>query len=596
MNARLCWLAALTVLAHASPSAAKGRTAPDYFPAKALYDCNDFISQDDIRALFDDIARDFEGTAETFSIGTSLEGREMHALKLSPDLTFEAVLPEVRIIGGIHGNECMGVQMVADIAVWLTAEYGANPFATRLLDEVEVVLVPSVNPDGYVGERATRENANGVDLNRNLHFAWVNAGEAPFSEPETRAIRNLSDTQNFTLGLSYHTEAPYVNAPWNYTPHHPPDEALFQAMGEAYAGSSSYNVVFGWDWFDIQGDVNDWSLGVKGTFDWTLELMSDLDPQWDIHSAGVAGFLSFIFQRAEGVVTDGNTGEPLAARIEIEPEGVPVFTDPERGDYHRVLLPGVYDITAVADGYISETQTGVIVESDAVTAVDFALEPIDGPHPTFGFSVNGMTLPQTVSHSTYITTPYLNRTVVWDALGPPDGEVYAMSPTGTVTIDMGPDSPVVDEDGPDLQIVSGDQGEDDPVTVQVAEAQDGPFVTVASGRGTFDVDIADSGFDSIRFVRLIDTGDDPFNVELAGYDLDAVINLSKGPFDGVDGGVTPDAPDGGAIEETAADASDDAWRASAGDCGCRITGYRPTDWMARLRALLNWSGLNGDSN
>jgi hypothetical protein len=577
------YLVLFALLAYSTPSAAKSWLASsDRLAPRALSSCSDFIAFDQIRVLLEGLSEDYGEIAAAFSIGTSVERREIPALRLSANPGAPAEeRAKVRIIGGIHGNECMSVQQVAYIAVWLANGYGDDPFVTRLLDEAEVVLVPTVNPDGYDGDWATRSNANGVDLNRNLHFAWVAdsaAGPSPFSEPETRAVRDLSRTTRFTVGLSYHTHATYVNAPWNYSPYHPPDEALFQAMGEAYAGTSAYHAVFGWDWYDIEGDVNDWSLGVMGTFDWTLELISDLDSQWDIHSAGLEGFLSFVFQGAAGVVTDGETGAPLSARIEVSPEGVPVFTDPGAGDYHRVLLPGRYDVTAIAEGYHPETRTGVVVEEDNLTFVDFELEPLRGDVPLYGFSVNGMTLPSAIRTNNYQYNTYLNRTMVWDALGEPDGVVYSLSPGGTITVDMGASSPVADLPGSDLRLVAGEMGEDDPVTVQVAEDQDGPFETIAEGTGTFEADIGASGFGAIRFVRLVDESDGVFNAEHPGYDLDAVVHIARG---------APAPSDGG---EPPPDAGDDAaaWRARAGDCGCRAAGGRPLRALRWLTALVSW--------
>lgn len=576
-----CLVIVLSALFAASPVAAKSRTAPSGpYNTKSLSDCNDFISHEEIDILFQEIAQSQGDIATAFSIGRSVEGREIFALRLSATASDDFEGPRVRLIGGIHGNECMAVQLVTEFAVWLSDGYGDDPFVTRFLDEAEVVMVPVVNPDGYTGAVASRTNANGVDLNRNLHFAWIGVGDHPFSEPETRAIRDLSDLTAFTVGISYHTAAPYVNAPWNYSPYHPPDEALFQAMGEAYAGASSYNVVFGWDWYNIEGDVNDWSLGVKGTFDWTLELMSDLDPQLGVHTAGLEEFLSFAFQGIRGRVIDGTTGLPVQARVEVGAAGAPIFTHPRGGDYHRILLPGRYDIAAIAPGYEAMTVAGVEVPEDDVARVDFELSPSSSEEPEYAFSVNGMTLPEPVSHSVYQYDPYLNATMIWNALGPPDGRVYSLSPEGSITLDMGAAAPVADAEGPDLRVVAGDMDEDDAVIVLVAASQDGPFETVAQGTGTFEVDIATSGLGAVRFVRLVDDNEGLlFNAAHPGYDLDAVVNLSAGPhLDGDAGIPDTEVPDGGG-------AFDDV-RATAWRCDCAAVGGKAargaTDWIEAI--------------
>lgn len=89
------------------------------------------------------------------------------------------------IIGGIHGNEPATVTLAEAFAErhLLTGHTGEN-----------VAVIPVANPDSY--QHNSRYNANGVDLNRNFETGWnpqsiEPAGPAPWSEPETRALRDL---------------------------------------------------------------------------------------------------------------------------------------------------------------------------------------------------------------------------------------------------------------------------------------------------------------------------------------------------------------------------------------------------------------------
>ena len=572
--------------------------AKDDFRARSLTSCEGFPSNDAIGDIFAALAEQHSEIARELVIGASVLGREIHALRLSADPEVESEEPEARIIGAIHGNECMGADIVLSAAEWMIAEYETDPVVTGLVDNAELVFVPLLNPDGYTAETATRENDHGVDLNRNLHFAWTGGGPEPFSEPETRALRALSQENSFTLGISYHTVSYYVNASWNYTPHHPPDEALFQTIGEAYAGKSAFLPVFGWDWYDIQGDVNDWSLGTQGTFDWTLELMSDLDSQWEINRAGLIAFLSFMFQGVEGRVIDAATGAPLAARIDIDPAGAPVFTDPDVGDYHRILLPGRYSLRAVAEGYAPQEKNGIEVLSEDTVTVDFALEK-DWERPGYAFAVNGMSMPKRVARTRYDVERYPNDTMVWDVLGEPDGIPYSLSadpdslgeaassdldrPVGAVTLDMGEATPVTDIEGYDLLVVSAfDNG--DAAAVLLSDDQDGPFVEATRGTGTMAVDLGAAGFETARYVRVVDLNDDAFDTPNSGYDLDAVVNLSVGAVD-PDAGLWPPLdsggpdPDAGASPPDAGDEEDSGddgptILARSGGCTCRVAEKR----------------------
>jgi hypothetical protein len=115
--------------------------------------------------------------------------------------------------------------------------------------------------------------------------------------------------------------------------------------------------------------------------------------------------------------------------------------------------------------------------------------------------------------------------------------------------------------------------------VLVGASEDGPFVQVASGSGDVDADIAGSGLGKARYVRLVDMGTGPFNEAYAGYDADAVVNLSPpalpqpdaGTDAGGDGGVDTGSDTG---KTTDGDASADggALTPGSGGCGCEAAG------------------------
>jgi len=102
--------------------------------------------------------------------GTSYEGRELPiAIFSRPSIRrpWEALVsgkPIVLLAANVHGGE----RTLRESALILIREF-ATPGTgmNRLLDDLVVLVVPSINPDGLmVSPRATRGNAWGIDLNR----------------------------------------------------------------------------------------------------------------------------------------------------------------------------------------------------------------------------------------------------------------------------------------------------------------------------------------------------------------------------------------------------------------------------------------------
>ena len=113
-------------------------------------------------------------------LGTSVAGRSVRAR------TFGKGARRVLWIGGIHGNEPEGRTATDE----LPEAFGARGLATT----VTLTILEDLNPDGSA--RRTRQNANGVDLNRNFparNFDQKRAafGEQPLSQPESRVLHDL---------------------------------------------------------------------------------------------------------------------------------------------------------------------------------------------------------------------------------------------------------------------------------------------------------------------------------------------------------------------------------------------------------------------
>ncbi|UCG15104.1 MAG: DUF2817 domain-containing protein [Phycisphaerales bacterium] len=132
-------------------------------------------------------------------LGYSVQGRPIDAY------SYGWGADPVLVFGGFHGNEKASVH-VAEKLIALLQGNSALPAGRS------VVIVPNVNPDGY--ERNSRQNARGVDLNRNFPAAnWKasepgnssHGGSAPLSEPEAQIVLDLVGELKPSLIISIHS-------------------------------------------------------------------------------------------------------------------------------------------------------------------------------------------------------------------------------------------------------------------------------------------------------------------------------------------------------------------------------------------------------
>src|SRR5690606_32060816 len=130
------------------------------------------------------------------SIGTSVAGRDI----VSWSRRVAAPARTVVVIGAVHGNEPVTPPTVRAL---VEVEYP---------DDMEVWLVPALNPDGVAA--GTRWNANGVDLNRNFPWGWRpdDGGPAPLSEPEARAAVDLVERLRPDVVVWVHQPYGYVTS------------------------------------------------------------------------------------------------------------------------------------------------------------------------------------------------------------------------------------------------------------------------------------------------------------------------------------------------------------------------------------------------
>ena len=208
------------------------------------------------------------------TFGYSKNGRAINAY------TFGSGGRTVLYTGSIHGNEHSSRLLMN---AWIN-ELEAN--VRNIPAGTQVVIVPSVNPDGVAAN--TRTNANNVDLNRNFDVSdWrsdvetVNGspfpgggGSAPGSEPETRALANLTRELRPALTMSYHSSASYAIA---NTCGNSPAQADTYARLTGYRNMTGASGAFS---YQITGTYDDWICEKLGLPSVLIELATSTNAEF----------------------------------------------------------------------------------------------------------------------------------------------------------------------------------------------------------------------------------------------------------------------------------------------------------------------------
>jgi hypothetical protein len=265
-----------------------------------------YHTQEETYSDMHDVATAHPDICSIQSIGTSIEGRDIWAMKISDNVGTTEAEPRVLYIGCHHAREIITVEIPLYIMYWLTDNYGTDSLATYLVDNREIWIVPLMNPDGReyvqnVGDwRKNRRNngdgSYGIDLNRNYGYMWGydNIGSSPtpssetyrgpsaFSEPETQAVRDFMLTYQFDTAVSYHSYGQLVLYAWGYTYDPCPDNNIFAALGDSMAALNGYSPGPGSSLYPTNGDSDDWMYGEQTTkdkvFSYTFECGTQFYP------------------------------------------------------------------------------------------------------------------------------------------------------------------------------------------------------------------------------------------------------------------------------------------------------------------------------
>ncbi|UCC79272.1 MAG: hypothetical protein JSW64_13500 [Candidatus Zixiibacteriota bacterium] len=379
-------------------------------------------------AELDSLAGSHPGICSLDSVGYSnRDSLTIYLFKISDNVSLEEDEPAIFFNGGVHADEVLSVEVVLNFCQDIIAQYDSGNTAVQgYVNDYEIFVVPFTNPEGHTvvegGDTEWRKNKtdndgngifdfhDGVDPNRNYDFGWdldtgpeattpeslTYKGPYPFSESETRTVRNLGILYKPIIAVDYHSptygrpEVLYYCWYWDIYGF-APDELTMRHIGQEFgamivtdSGDSTYEARRG---LVNKGDFKTYYYGNFGTAafvveisDTTIQDTSMVDGICERHLPGMYYLLERAgYARLSGIATDSLTGLPLEAEVEVleatGPEINPRYTRANTGRYDRLIDPGTYSLRFQKDGYITKTVSGVVVSNLYVTYTDVQLLP-----------------------------------------------------------------------------------------------------------------------------------------------------------------------------------------------------------------------------
>ncbi len=280
--------------------------------------------QSELKALVDGNP----GLVRKVVFGTSHQGREISGVEISKNVDELDGRPIYFLMAVHHAREWPAMESAMEFAHMLVQDQG-NARIANLLAKERVVILPLVNPDGFVSSRNAfdpgdallgqqpevtlvesiipfggqfayrRKNCNGeifppslpcelawgVDPNRNYGYNWGGPGSSPDvtsqgyhgpgprSESEVQAVWNFVRKHHVTTLLTLHNVAALVlRPPGTSGAGLAPDEAKLKAIGDQMGAAAGYTSQFGYQLYDTSGTTEDDTYAATGGFGYTVEI------------------------------------------------------------------------------------------------------------------------------------------------------------------------------------------------------------------------------------------------------------------------------------------------------------------------------------
>ncbi|KAG5836722.1 hypothetical protein ANANG_G00231580 [Anguilla anguilla] len=387
---------------------------------------NKYYNYVDLTRLLKSLADRYPHVANLSSVGQSVQGRELWVMRITKDPAADGPgKPKFKYVGNMHGDETVSRQILVYLVEHLLTRYGEDPRVTDLVNNTDIYIMPSMNPDGFEksvegdcnGDNGGRKNAKNIDLNRSFpdQFDIINVRKEDV--PEVTAVIKWILENKFVLSGNLHGGTVVASYPFDDSASHDPeghyskssDDSLFRYLARTYAERNPVmatgepncpdapletfkdGIVNGAEWYDVSGGMQDYNYLKGNCLEITMELScckhphaAQLPTEWDNNRESLLAYMEKVHIGVRGYVREAQNGTVLSdVRVTVAGNNHNVTTG-KFGDYYRLLLPGSYNITASLPGYQPMTVGGVQVVEGKATELNFTLaavreEPLPSP-------------------------------------------------------------------------------------------------------------------------------------------------------------------------------------------------------------------------
>lgn len=221
-------------------------------------------------------------------IGKSVRGKDLLFVKISDNVEVDEVEPEFKYISSMHGDEITGRELTTMLIEEIGEKYGKDAEITELVNNTEIYIMPSMNPDG--SDMKQRANAKYTDLNRNFpDIVSDSQSSSNGRQVEVQAVMAFQESRQFSLSANFHGGTIVANYPWDSKYDLFPLDAFVKELSQGYSdlnpdmrNSHEFpgGITNGAKWYVVRGGMQDWSYNWFNDLQITIELSHQKWPRY----------------------------------------------------------------------------------------------------------------------------------------------------------------------------------------------------------------------------------------------------------------------------------------------------------------------------